>query len=175
MLRNGPEGYGWLTKGLHWATVLALVAQFAIGYAMDPDDGGGQGRGRGRGRGGESGRGRGGESDGYDVLDDRLLTVHVVLGVLIIVLVLIRLLWRRVDGLPPWASELSPNQRTIAKWTEKALLVLLIVIPATGLALVLSGEDDLLWLHVAAHVLFFAALAVHIGLTLGKRLLPRML
>ncbi len=174
MLRNGPVGYGWLTKVLHWVTVLALVAQFMIGYLMDPDDGG---HGRGRGRGGESGRGRGrgGEDGGYDVLDDRLLTLHVSLGVLIIVLALARLLWRRVDGLPPWAASLSRGQRSIAKWTEKALLGLLVVIPATGLVLVLGGEDDLLWLHVAAHVAFFVALAVHVGLTVSRRLLPRML
>ena len=43
MLRNGPEGYGSLTKALHWATVLALVAQFTVGYLMDPDDEGGAG------------------------------------------------------------------------------------------------------------------------------------
>ena len=172
MLRNGPDGYGRLTKVLHWATVLALVAQFTIGYLMDADDGG---HGRGRGRGGDSGRGRGGDSDGYDVLDDRLLTVHVSLGVLIIVLALVRLAWRRLDGLPPWADVLTPRDRVIAKWTEKALLGLLVVIPATGLVLVLSGDDDLLWLHVAAHVAFFVALAVHVGLTLSRRLLPRML
>jgi cytochrome b561 len=176
VLRNGPDGYGWLTKVLHWATVLALVAQFAIGYLMDADDGG-RGRGRGRGRGGDSGRGRGhgGDSDGYDVLDDRLLTLHVLLGVLIIVLALVRLAWRRLDCLPPWADALTPRDRVIAKWTEKALLGLLVVIPATGLLLVLSGDDDLLWLHVAAHVTFFVALAVHVGLTLSRRLLPRML
>jgi cytochrome b561 len=174
VLRNGPEGYGSLTKVLHWATVLALVAQFAVGYAMDPDD---SGRGRGRGRGGDSGRGRGrgGESDGYDVLDDRLLTVHVSLGVLIIVLVLVRVAWRRIDGLPPWSDRLSPRDRRIAHWNERILLGLLLVIPATGLVLVLSGEDDLVWLHVAAHVTFFVALAAHVGLTLGRRLLPRML
>lgn len=172
MLRNGRDGYGWLTKGLHWTTVLALVAQFTIGYLMDVDD---SGRGRGRGRGGDSGRGRGGDSDGYDVLDDRLLTLHVSLGVLVIVLALTRLAWRRLDGLPPWADALTPLDRVIAKWTEKALLGLLVVIPATGLVLVLGGDDGLLWLHVAAHVTFFAALAVHVGLTLSRRLLPRML
>ena len=99
-MSNGPGGYGWLTKVLHWATVLALVAQFGVGYVMDPDDGG---RGRGRGDDAGRGRGRGGESDGYDILDDRLLTLHVCLGVLIIALALARLAWRRIGGLPPWS------------------------------------------------------------------------
>ena len=35
-----------------------------------------------------------GGPDGYDVLDDRLLSLHVTLGALIIVLVLARLAWR---------------------------------------------------------------------------------
>jgi cytochrome b561 len=175
VLRNGPQGYGWLTKVLHWGTVVALVAQFVVGYVMDPDDGGGRGRGRGRGGDSGRGRGRGGDADGYDLLDDRLLTLHVSLGVLIIVLALARLAWRRIDGLPPWSDRLGPRERKVATWTERCLLALLVVIPATGLALVLSGEDDLVWLHVAAHVAFFVALAVHVGLTLGNRLLPRML
>ncbi|EON23849.1 MULTISPECIES: cytochrome b [Nocardioides] len=172
MLHNGPEGYGWLSKVLHWGTVLALVAQFVVGYAMDVD-GGGRGRGRGRGGGSGRGRGRGGE-EGYGVLDDRLLTLHVSLGVLIIVLALARLAWRRVDGLPPWSDRLGARQRTLATWTERCLMGLLLVIPATGLVLVLSSEDDLLWLHVAAHVAFFVVLAAHVALVVGKRLLPRM-
>jgi len=45
-----------VTKVLHWSTVIALVAQFFIGYSMDA---GGGGRDRRRGRSGESGRGRG--------------------------------------------------------------------------------------------------------------------
>lgn len=54
------------------------------------------------------------------------------------------------------------------------LLTLLFVVPVTGIALVV-GSDDLLPLHVAAHVAFFAALAAHLGLVLGRRLVPRML
>ncbi|NGO78728.1 hypothetical protein G6045_24160, partial [Streptomyces sp. YC504] len=50
VLRNGPQGYGTVTKLLHWLVFTALAVQFAIGYTMDPDDSG-RGRGRGRGRG----------------------------------------------------------------------------------------------------------------------------
>ena len=54
------------------------------------------------------------------------------------------------------------------------MLTLLFVVPLTGLALVL-GDDDLLVIHVAAHITFFVALAVHVGLVLRRGLLPRML
>src|SRR4028118_942272 len=55
--RNGTEGYGWVTRTLHWSTVLAVTAQFAVGYVMDADDSG-RGRGRGRRGGGGGGGGR---------------------------------------------------------------------------------------------------------------------
>lgn len=190
MWRNSPAGYGALTKLLHWATVVALAAQFVLGYLLDVDDDSGRGRGRGRGRGEGSGhgRGRGGDDEGggafgddFDVFgDDRLLQAHVALGLLILTLAVLRVVWRRVGALPPWAESLSPAERRVAHVTERVLLAMLFVIPLSGLALVISGDDDLVWLHVTAHVVFFVALAVHLGQVLkqqvtGGRLLQRML
>lgn len=173
---DAPTGYRPASKVLHWLTVLVLAAQFAVGYVMEADDSG-NGRGRGRGRGGGSGRGRGrgGESEGY--LDDpeTLLKVHVVLGLTVLALAVARVVWRRVAGLPPWAEQLTAAQRRVATWTERVLLASLFVVPASGLALVATGDDDVLWLHVAAHVTFFAALLVHLGLVAWRGLLPRML
>jgi cytochrome b561 len=175
-LRNGPDGYGWLTKALHWLTVLAVLAQFSVGYLMDADDSG-EGRGRGRGRSDESGRGRGrgGEESGY--LDDpeTLVRVHMALGLTILALAVARLLWRRVAGLPPWSEHLSEGQRRLAHWTERALLTLLFVVPLSGLLLVGVGDDDVLPLHVAAHVAFFLALAAHLATNLRPVVLRRML
>ena len=131
--------YGRVTRTLHWLTVVALISQFVVGYTMEADD---SGRGRGRGRGSGSGRGRGRGGDDLEVFgDDTLLTVHVLLGVTILVLATVRLLWRRHSTLPPWAPGLSAAERTLAHWTERALYVLLFVIPATGLWLVLVSDD----------------------------------
>ena len=159
-----------MTRTLHWATVVAVATQFVVGYSMDTD---GSGRGRGRGRGGESGRGRGRGGDDLDVFgDNRLLTVHVLLGATILVLAVIRLWWRRRSPLPPWAPGLSTAERTLAHWTERALYVLLFAIPLTGLWLVLVS-DDAVALHVAAHIAFFVVIAAHIGLVLKHQLLDR--
>lgn len=173
--RNGPAGYGWVSKFLHWGTVLVVAAQFAVGYTMDVDDD--SGRGRGRGRSGESGRGRGRGGDDAAYVDDpeTLLLVHVVLGLTVLVLVVIRVVWRRRAGLPPWSEHLSEGQRRFAHWTERALLSLLVIVPVSGLVLVLAGDDDVLPLHVGAHVAFFAALAAHLFLNLRPRILRRML
>ena len=164
-----------VTKLLHWLTVAALVAQFTIGYVMD--DGSGRGRGRGRGRGGESGhgRGRGGDDDvdlGFTTADDRLVTVHVVLGLTILTLAIIRLMWRRNTPLPPWAPGLSSAERVFATWTERALYLSLLLIPITGLSLLLLS-DDLLAAHITTHLLFFGALAAHLGLVMKHQLIDR--
>jgi cytochrome b561 len=170
--------YPATTRALHWATVVALGAQFTVGYLMDDDDGGG--RGRGRGRGGDSGRGqgRGGDDEAAGVLglggDDGggLMTVHVVLGLTILALAVTRILWRRHTGLPPWAETLSAGERVVSAWTEKALLALLFVIPLTGLWLVLVS-DDAVGVHVASHIAFYVALAAHVALVLKHQLIDR--
>jgi cytochrome b561 len=170
-------GYGRVAKVLHWATVLALLAQLAVGYAMEAGDSG-RGRGRGRSGGPGRGRGRGGEGEGYDVAErlaawpEDLLAWHVVLGMTVLLLAAARVAWRRGHGLPPWAETLSSTERRVAHWTERALLALLFAIPLTGLSLVVGG-DDLVALHVASHVALFVALAAHLGLVLKHQLVDR--
>ena len=177
-MRNGEHGYGAVSKTLHWATVVALLAQFVVGYVMDADDGSGRGRGRGRGGDGSGGSGRGSGRGGDDVLGlterlaDPLVAVHVLLGLTILLLAVLRMTWRGLDSLPPWADGLSPAERRLAHLTERVLLPMLVVMPLSGIA-VLLGDDDLLWLHVTSHVVFFVALAAHLGLVLKHTLLDR--
>jgi cytochrome b561 len=52
------------------------------------------------------------------------------------------------------------------------LYVLLFVVPLTGLWLVLVS-DDAVALHVASHIAFFVALALHVGLVLKHQLIDR--
>ena len=174
-MRNQPEGYGLVTKLLHWATVVVLAAQFVVGYAMTRAD---------------------------DVIEpfaerwlggeDNLLGVHVALGVGILVLAAVRLLWRAGTPLPEWADGLSPTERRVAHVVERLLYATLVLIPVTGLALVLASGEDwelgnrewvapfeladddvLLGAHIATHLTFFAALAVHVGLVLKHQLVDR--
>lgn len=100
--------------------------------------------------------------------------LHLLLGLLLTGLGAARVVWRRLTPLPPWDPRLTPTDQRSVHAPEVALLTLLFVVPATGIALV-AGSDDLLPLHVAAHVAFFVALAAHVGMALGRRLLPRML
>jgi cytochrome b561 len=86
-------------------------------------------------------------------------------GLLLLALGLVRLLWRRATPLPPWAAHLSSAERRFESRLERALLTLLLVVPSTGVALALGG-DDLLPLHVSAQVALVAAVALHAGLVL---------
>lgn len=176
-LTNTATAYGFGTKTLHWATVALLLAQFLVGYLALDDDSSGHGRGRGRGRGGDSGHGRG---RGGDDVDEQWIRVHVALGIAILTIAVVRVVWRRATSLPAWDERLSETDRQVERWTEVVLLLLLFVIPLTGLALVLpegvdDPEDDLLGLHVAAHVTFFVLLAAHVSIALRRRTLGRML
>lgn len=170
--RNHADGYGLVTKTLHWLVAFAIGAQFAIGYLLDAS---GQGRGRGQGRGSGSGRGRGrGGGDGYELFgDDTLLTMHVVLGLTILALAAVRLTWRVRTPLPPWAATLSRGERRLAHWTERTLYLLMFAIPISGLALVVSGDDDTVGLHLGTHLAFFVAFGFHVGLVLKHQLLNR--
>jgi cytochrome b561 len=204
-LRNGDHGYGFVTKSLHWLTVLTIGGQFAVGYTMETD-------GVREAECDPPGEGDGGLTDAEEErldqveerceavqdrldagADDALATAwsdlgsaelldgglslpeaHVLLGLVVLTLGVLRLVWRRTTPLPPWDPRLSPADQRFVHLTEAALLTLQLVVPATGILLVV-GSDDLVALHIAAHVAFFVALAAHLGMVLGKRLLPRML
>jgi len=98
--------------------------------------------------------------------------LHVSLGLLIILLAVVRMLWRRTTPLPPWAEHLSAGERRLEGRLEKVLLALLVVVPASGLLLVAAG-DDWLPVHVAAQIALLVAIAVHVGLVLRHTVVRR--
>ncbi len=100
------------------------------------------------------------------------LEAHLLVGLVVLLLGLSRLVWRRAAGLPPWAEHLSARERTLESWLEKALLGLLLVVPATGLLLVLVS-DDLVALHVASQLALVAVIATHVGLVLKHTVVRR--
>jgi cytochrome b561 len=180
------RGYRASQKVLHWLTVLAVAAQFAVGYNLDLDDGcdpAGEGRSGGDTSDAEEERLDRLEdlcearADDYDLLGGSLdlAELHLALGLTVLGLGVVRPLWRKVAGLPPWSEHLSENQRRLVHWTERALLLLLVVVPLSGLVLVTTGDDAWLPLHVGAHVAFFAALAAHLSTNLRPLVLRRML
>jgi len=99
---------------------------------------------------------------------------HVLLGLAINTIGIVRVVWRRTTTLPPWDPRLTRTDRKVLHRAEQTLLAMLFVVPATGIALVV-GSSELLPLHIAAHLCFYAALAVHVGVVVRRRVVGRML
>ena len=192
-LRNGEHGYGLVTKTLHWGTLALMAVQFTVGYTMDADAETDRADDRldAREDACESENDAAEDrcedavdrqedavkDDDYSVFDGGFdpVDLHVVLGLSILALAILRTLWRIGTPLPPWDERLTPLDRRLANATEITLIAATYVIPLSGLWLVLAGDDSVLPLHVAAHLAFFVALLVHVGLVLRRRLLARML
>ena len=180
------RGYRTSQKVLHWLTVATVAAQFAVGYNLDLDeecDPPGEDRSGGDtsdafeerlDRLEERCEAR---ADDYDLLGGGfdLPEIHLLLGLTVLALGVVRPLWRKVAGLPPWSEHLSAADRRLVHWTERALLLLLVVVPVSGLLLVSTGDDTWLPLHITAHVGFFVALVAHLFTNLRPAILRRML
>ena len=188
-LRNGDHGYGVVTKILHWLTVLAVAAQLVIGLSMDPDAGSERAEARvdafeDRGEDAAERQGEAAEERFEAEVERREeaadamgysgagLTAHVVVGATVLLLGVLRMVWRRLTPLPPWAPHLGPGERRLESWLEKALLALLLVVPATGLSLVLVS-DELVPLHLAAQVGLILTIVLHVGLVLRHTVVRR--
>lgn len=204
-LRNGPHGYGAVTVVLHWLTVVLLVGQFAVGWAMGPDEAATERAETALEVREEDAESRGDaaeerfeeeqerteerlEAAEDEYVDDALGTVlsgrvledgvtlpewHVLLGLALLVLALVRIAWRLTTPLPPWASGLSGAERRLATWTERGLLTTLVLAPASGLLLVAGHGDDLLAVHVGAQIGLLGCLTLHVGLVLKHQLVDR--
>ena len=100
------------------------------------------------------------------------LEVHLLLGTLLLLVAGARLLWRRTTPLPPWAEHLGEGERRLEGVLEKAMLALLVVVPATGLLLLLVS-DDLVVLHIAAQLVLVSTVTIHVGLVLKHTVVRR--
>lgn len=161
-------GYSSVSKYLHWGIFFLMAAQFFVGYSIERLD------------------------DDSGLSEDRLFAVHVFFGLLILLLSVFRIWWRRARPLPPWAPTLSSFERRYAHQVERALYVLMVGIPLTGLGyaftderrLPLIGRVDFSELfedakdffevaHIGSHVLFFLFFPLHVGLILKHQLVDR--
>ena len=98
--------------------------------------------------------------------------LHVLLGLSLMLLGLLRVLWRSRTPLPPWAEHLGPAERRLESLLEKVLLALLFVVPGSGLLLV-AGTTDWLPVHVTAQVALLGVIALHVGLVLKHTVVRR--
>ncbi|SAK94018.1 cytochrome b [Caballeronia ptereochthonis] len=100
--------YNAPARVLHWLTAALLLIQFVIAWTM-PDV-------------------------HRDTKPVGLIAWHLGIGMVILLFVLIRFLWRSTHVVPPDVVTLPPALRAFARLTHRALYLLLIVVPMMGWA-----------------------------------------
>lgn len=104
MWRNSADGFGLITRALHWGMAVLIVALLALGLRLS--------------------------SMQPDLSTIRLYGLHKTLGLTVLALVILRVIWHRIS--PPPAPLAPGWQMQAARWGHLALYVLLLVIPLSG-------------------------------------------
>ena len=104
-----PAGYGVVAKALHWTIVGLLFCQFAIAWTM-PDIG------------------------PRTTEPDRLIDLHLSFGTLILLVIVVRLLWRIGHPVPLLTANVPRWQQIAATAGHYTLYLLLVVMPLLGWA-----------------------------------------
>lgn len=174
-LLNSAQGYGSLTKLLHWGIVILFGAQYFTAAVMlrTPADGALLGM---------------AQSTSYNW--------HKSLGLVALLLTVLRLLNRRAGSLPPWAPTLSPLEQALVHRAEQLLYAAMLIMPLSGLVYVMAGGYGVLlfgalalpnpfatplpalaalarWVHVASAVLLLLPLGAHLAIVLGHHFILR--
>jgi cytochrome b561 len=116
-LRNTTSTYGSVAKTLHWASALLVLAGWAIGTLGDalPRDG-----------------------------RASALYVHILAGLLVLAVLALRLIWWQVETPPtPEKAPLGTWALKMARLIHKALYVLLLLAPLTGILVQFLRGDPL--------------------------------
>lgn len=107
LLRNSPGRYGWLSIFLHWSMALVIYAMFALGLWMVG-------------------------LSYYDTWYHNAPEIHKSIGVILMLVLIIRLIWRVVSPPPKPLSSYSPLVRITAVLAHGLLYGLLIAILFSG-------------------------------------------
>ncbi len=110
-LRTDNQRWGFITRILHWSTATLVLGMLAAGlYAVSLDQ-----------------STPAGELRYYAVID-----VHKSFGLLIIMLVTVRILWRRSERSPDWPATTPAWEKILARTSQSLLYLGLFLLPVAG-------------------------------------------
>jgi cytochrome b561 len=161
-MRNTERGWGSVQMALHWLVVVAVLSQLTLGiiFANLPE---------------------------HDPRGKTLFAAHATLGLVILVLMLARFIWRQRNPVPALPDTLEPYQKKIALANHWAFYVLLIALPISGYLMVNTHGfavpffgvrlpvllpknetlgDVFLYLHVGGAILLIALVMLHVAAAL---------
>lgn len=117
-LRNSPNGYGAITKFLHWTVFALFIYEYVVANMML--------------------RLKQGDTM-VGLTQGTLYNWHKSIGLVLLVVALARIAWRKAVALPDWAPTLTPAERTISGWTETALYWCMFLMPVSGYVFTMAG------------------------------------
>jgi cytochrome b561 len=109
--RNTAKAYGTFAQTLHWLIVIGIIASYFLAEAAEDDEAAG------------------------------LMDLHRSVGITILLLAVLRIVWRLADRRPLWPAAMAGYERVIARVTHWAFYALLFALPITGWMLS-STEGD---------------------------------
>ena len=173
-LLNSAGRYGVVAKLFHWTVFLIFVNQYVTGSVMMR-------------------LGKGQAFLGYS--GGELYTWHKSAGVVVLVVVLLRIVWRKTTPLPDWAETLEDWERAVTKWVERVLYACMILMPVSGYVFTMAGGYNFKlfglvklpvlieknaglaaageWSHLIIGYMIVIALTLHIGLGLKHHLVNK--
>ena len=105
--RSTQQGWGWLTILIHWLTALTVFSLFGLGLWMV-------------------------NLDLYDAWYHKAPQLHKGIGILLFILTVLRLLWRRIEGRPVALANHTPLEQRLAHLAHALLYALLISVMVFG-------------------------------------------
>jgi cytochrome b561 len=109
MLRNTPKSWGSLSRWFHWILGLAIIGMIAFGWWMNH----------------------------FSPRVDRFFyrSIHADIGYLVLLLTVIRLIWRSVNPTPALPDDAPPWQRWVARVSHALLYLVTILVAMLGWAM----------------------------------------
>jgi cytochrome b561 len=120
--RESPTRYGAVAQTFHWLIAALIVTQFTLAYLADD------------------------LPLGAHKL--ALLARHKSFGMTVLMLAVLRLLWRLNNPPPPLPSGMTSVERTLARATHAAFYVLLFAMPLTGWLMSSAKNYSVSWFGV---------------------------
>jgi len=120
-LRNSATRFGAVSQFLHWLIVALLIVQFTLGWSA---------------------------ADlplGLHKLN--VLARHKSFGMTILMLAVLRLLWRLANPVPALPATLKPYERGLARVTHGLLYLFLFAMPVTGWLMSSAANYPVSWFH----------------------------
>ncbi len=111
---NASKEFGPIAKSFHWIIFLLFLFQFGIAIVM------------------------------YGVATDKyypkeLFVTHKSVGMFLLFLAVARLLWRKLNPLPPWPDSVTEFEKKAFHFLEIGLYTVMIVMPLSGYIFSLAG------------------------------------